>query len=127
MITIDPHGQWPLTVRNFYVVLIMTKLVQLESEGLEYYLLGFDQGGIIKGPTGTSTEGALPQITFPIAFNKPLLALSNMINNSTNPNPNFIDIWTQIRDLQNNSFKMFLQSTGNLYKYDGVYWVAIGL
>ena len=85
------------------------------------------QGGIIKGPTGTSTEGALPQTTFPIAFNKPLLALSNMINNSTNPNPNFIDIWTQIRDLQNNSFKMFLQSTGNLYKYDGVYWVAIGL
>ena len=127
MITIDPHGQWPLTVRNFYVVLIMTKLVKLESEGLEYYLLGFDQGGIIKGPTGTSAEGALPQTTFPIAFNKPLLVLSNMINNSTNPNPNFIDIWTQIRDLQNNSFKMFLQSTGNLYKYDGVYWVAIGL
>ena len=86
-----------------------------------------DQGGIIKGPTGTSTEGALPQTTFPIAFNKPLLVLSNMINNSTNPNPNFIDIWTQIRDLNNNSFKMFLQSTGNLYKYDGVYWVAIGL
>ena len=84
------------------------------------------QGGIIKGPTGTSTERALPQTTFPIAFNKPLLALSNMINNSTNPNPNFIDIWTQIRDLQNNSFKMFLQSTGNLYRYDGVYWVAIG-
>ena len=105
----------------------MTKLVKLESEGLEYYLLGFDQGGIIKGPTGTSAEGALPQTTFPIAFNKPLLVLSNMINNSTNPNPNFIDIWTQIRDLQNNSFKMFLQSTGNLYKYDGVYWVAIGL
>jgi hypothetical protein len=50
-----------------------------------------------------------------------------MINNSTNPNPVLIDIWTQIRDLQNNSFKMFLQSTGNLYKYDGVYWVAIGL
>ena len=86
-----------------------------------------DQGGIIKGPTGTSAEGALPQTTFPIAFNKPLLVLSNMINNSTNPNPNFIDIWTQIRDLQNNSFKMFLQSTGNLYRYDGVYWVAIGL
>ena len=85
------------------------------------------QGGIIKGPTGTSAEGALPQTTFPIAFNKPLLVLSNMINNSTNPNPNFIDIWTQIRDLQNNSFKMFLQSTGNLYRYDGVYWVAIGL
>ena len=49
-----------------------------------------------------------------------------MINNSTNPNPALIDIWTQIRDLQNNSFKMFLQSTGNLYRYDGVYWVAIG-
>jgi hypothetical protein len=45
MISIDQHGQWPLTVRNFYVVLIMTKLVQLKSDGLEYYLLGFDQGG----------------------------------------------------------------------------------
>ena len=104
----------------------MIKLDLQKLDRLEYYLLGFDQGGIIKGPTGTSTEGALPQTTFPIAFNKPLLALSNMINNSTNPNPNFIDIWTQIRDLQNNSFKMFLQSTGNLYRYDGVYWVAIG-
>ena len=86
-----------------------------------------DQGGIIKGTTQATFEGALPQTVFPIAFNKPLLVLSNMINNSTNPNPVLIDIWTQIRDLQNNSFKMFLQSTGNLYKYDGVYWVAIGL
>ena len=85
-----------------------------------------DQGGIIKGTTQATFEGALPQTVFPIAFNKPLLVLSNMINNSTNPNPTLIDIWTQIRDLQNNSFKMFLQSTGNLYRYDGVYWVAIG-
>ena len=84
------------------------------------------QGGIIKGTTQATFEGALPQTVFPIAFNKPLLVLSNMINNSTNPNPTLIDIWTQIRDLQNNSFKMFLQSTGNLYRYDGVYWVAIG-
>ena len=85
-----------------------------------------DQGGIIKGTTQATFEGALPPTVFPIAFNKPLLVLSNMINNSTNPNPTLIDIWTQIRDLQNNSFKMFLQSTGNLYRYDGVYWVAIG-
>ena len=84
------------------------------------------QGGIIKGTTQATFEGALPQTVFPIAFNKPLLVLSNMINNSTNPNQTLIDIWTQIRDLQNNSFKMFLQSTGNLYRYDGVYWVAIG-
>ena len=84
------------------------------------------QGGIIKGTTQATFEGALPQTVFPIAFNKPLLVLSNMINNSTNPNQTLVDIWTQIRDLQNNSFKMFLQSTGNLYRYDGVYWVAIG-
>ena len=50
-----------------------------------------------------------------------------MINNSTNPNPNQVDIWTQIRDLKNESFTMFLQGTGNLYRYDGVYWVAIGI
>lgn len=85
------------------------------------------QGGIIKGTTQATFEGVLPQTVFPIAFTKPLLVLSNMINNSTNPNPTLIDIWTQIRDLQNNSFKMFLQSTGNLYRYDGVYWIAIGI
>ncbi len=85
------------------------------------------QGGIIQGTTQATFEGELPQTVFPIAFNKPLLVLSNMINNSTNPNPTLIDIWTQIRDLKNNSFKMFLQSIRSLYPYDGVYWVAIGL
>ena len=84
------------------------------------------QGGIIKGTTQATFEGAIPKTVFPITFNKPLLAISNMINNSTNPNPNQVDIWTQIRDLKNESFTMFLQGTGNLYRYDGVYWVAIG-
>ena len=72
MITIDPHGQWPLTVRNFYVVLIMTKLVQLESEGLEYYLLGFDQGGnnLVRG-----NKEAF--ITLPISYSKFFILVSN--------------------------------------------------
>ena len=85
------------------------------------------QGGIIKGTTQATFEGAIPKTVFPITFNKALLAISNMINNSTNPNPNQVDIWTQIRDLKNESFTMFLQGTGNLYRYDGVYWVAIGI
>ena len=38
----------------------MTKLVQLESEGLEYYLLGFDQGG----------KSRYGWVVFPIRFNK---------------------------------------------------------
>ena len=84
------------------------------------------QGGIIKGTTQATFEGAIPKTVFPITFNKPLIAISNMINNSTNPNPNQVDIWTQIRDLKKESFTMFLQGTGNLFPYDGVYWVAIG-
>lgn len=85
-----------------------------------------NQGGIIKGTTQATFEGAIPKTVFPITFNKPLIAISNMINNSTNPNPNQVDIWTQIRDLKKESFTMFLQGTGNLFPYDGVYWVAIG-
>lgn len=79
MISIDPHGQWPLTVRNFYVVLIMTKLVQLESEGLEYYLLGFDQGGINadgKGWTDQNSDSRTGKVKFGITFNtKPIIVL----------------------------------------------------
>lgn len=73
MITIDPHGQWPLTVRNFYVVLIMTKLVKLESEGLEYYLLGFDQGG--RKLNMNVYDNLNYQQPFPISFSKNCLGV----------------------------------------------------
>lgn len=75
MISIDPHGQWPLTVRNFYVVLIMTKLVQLESEGLEYYLLGFDQGGKQSVNYSNNTSaGAEYRYKLPISYKSKCIA-----------------------------------------------------
>ena len=63
MILIDQHGQWLLIIHSSYVVLIMIKLELLESEGLEYYLLEFDQGGICGESANKTTY-----LTYPIAF-----------------------------------------------------------
>ena len=73
MILIDQHGQWPLIIHNSYVVLIMIKLELLELDRLEYYLLGFDQGGKQKAGEQKQSdinnlETTTNKVIFPIAF-----------------------------------------------------------
>ena len=63
MILIGQHGQWPLTIRNFYVVLITIKLGQLDIDRLEYYLLEFDQGTY-------RWTGSVPEWIYPIKLSK---------------------------------------------------------
>ena len=104
----------------------MIKLEFLELDRLEYYLLGFDQGGRTQGTTTATKEGPLPKTVFPIAFNNALAVLPVVINNSSNPNATVVDVWPQIRDLKADSFIMFMQGIGDLNRYDGVYWVALG-
>lgn len=68
MILIGQHGQWPLTIRNFYVVLITIKLGQLNIDRLEYYLLEFDQGG--RKLNLTIYDGRKYDVQFPISYAK---------------------------------------------------------
>lgn len=84
MILIDQHGQWPLIIHNSYVVLIMIKLELLELDRLEYYLLGFDQGGNDSDTQAYYDIGSQQrqeQFTFPISFkSKPLYVHPYAIN-----------------------------------------------
>lgn len=68
MILIGQHGQWPLTIRNFYVVLITIKLGQLDIDRLEYYLLEFDQGG--RKLNMEVYDNLKYQQSFPISYSK---------------------------------------------------------
>lgn len=68
MILIDQHGQWPLIIHNSYVVLIMIKLELLELDRLEYYLLGFDQGGMESDYYDVNDSNKVKTFTYPIAF-----------------------------------------------------------
>lgn len=84
MILIDQHGQWLLIMYNSYVALIMIKLDLQKLDRLEYYLLGFDQGGNDSDTQAYYDIGSQQrqeQFTFPISFKfKPLYVHPYAIN-----------------------------------------------
>ena len=117
MILIDQHGQWPLIIHNSYVVLIMIKLELLELGRLEYYLLGFDQGG--------KFVPEIASITFPIRFNEVLAVLPMMLDE---PTP-WHEMMIRPKAITASTFKMVSGSSNTNYpksRNNGC-WIAVGI
>ena len=117
MILIGQHGQWPLTIRNFYVVLITIKLGQLNIDRLEYYLLEFDQGGKVNITVGRNIYN--DDTVYPIAFNN--LPSVNIINIADTLDQ---DGWvtSAIKSITNLKFTYMTAQNS----VTGISWIAIG-
>lgn len=117
MILIDQHGQWPLIIHNSYVVLIMIKLELLELDRLEYYLLGFDQGGRVNITVGRNIYN--DDTVYPIAFNN--LQSVNIINIA-----DILDqdgwVTSAIKSITNLKFTYMTAQNS----VTGISWIAIG-
>ena len=117
MILIDQHGQWPLIIHNSYVVLIMIKLELLELGRLEYYLLGFDQGG--------KFAAEVESITFPIRFTKVFAVIPMMLDE---PTP-YHEMTIRPKAITTINFKMVSGSNNTNYpkSRNNGNWIAIGI
>ena len=117
MILIGQHGQWPLTIRNFYVVLITIKLGQLNIDRLEYYLLEFDQGG--------KFTPEIASISFPILFKEVMVVIPMMLDE---PTP-WHEMTIRPKSITTSTFKIVSGSNNTNYpkSRNNGYWISIGI
>lgn len=95
----------------------MIKLELLELDRLEYYLLGFDQGG--------NFTHEIASISFPILFTEVLAVIPMMLDE---PTP-WHEMTIRPKAITTSTFKIVSGSNNNNYpkSRNNGYWIAIGI